>query len=231
MTTHGIHRRELGSVLAPAETRLLGAMARRLPAWVTSDQLTLLAFAAMLAAGAAFARIADGPWSAAAVVGALAVNWFGDSLDGTVARVRGHERPRYGFYVDHVVDLVGVTALIAGMGASGVMHPLIASAALVAYVLVAAESYLATHSAGVFRLSFGGFGPTELRILLAVAAVRVASNPFATLPGLGAVPLLDAGGAIGAAGLCVVFLVSATRNTRALYLAEPLPNAGTERAA
>jgi phosphatidylglycerophosphate synthase len=224
MTTHGIHRREHRSILATAEKRLLAAVARRLPDWVTSDLLTVVALAAMIAAGAAFARIADGPWSAAGVVGALAANWFGDSLDGTVARVQRRERPRYGFYVDHVVDLAGVTALVAGMGASGVMRPVVASAVLVGYVLVSAESYLATHAAGVFRLSFGGLGPTELRILLAVAAIRVAVNPMATVPGLGVVPLLDLGGVVGAAGLGLLFVLSAARNAHALYLAEPLPD-------
>jgi phosphatidylglycerophosphate synthase len=220
---HAAHVREHRSVLADAEKRLLRAMAARLPRWIGSDLLTAFALVSMAAAGLAFAHITRGPASAAIVVLALAANWFGDSPDGTVARVRGHERPRYGFYVDHVVDLAGTTALLAGMGASGVMHPLVAAAVLIGYVLVAAESYLATHAAGVFRLSFAGVGPTELRILLAAGAIRVAVDPVVTVPGVGQMALLDAGGAIGAAGLAIAFAMSAARNTRALYAAEPLP--------
>jgi archaetidylinositol phosphate synthase len=218
-----LHRREHRSLLAAAESRALVAIARRLPLWVSSDLLTGVALTAMICAGLAFAHIGRGAWIAAAVVFALAVNWFGDSLDGTLARVRGRERPRYGFYVDHVVDLVGITALVGGMGASGAMHPLVAAAVLVAYVLAAAESFLATHAAGVFRLSFAGVGGTELRILLAAAAVRVAASPTADVPLLGTMQLLDVGGVIGAAGLVVAFVASAVRNARALSAAEPLP--------
>jgi hypothetical protein len=101
------HVREHGSLLARIERRVLIAIARRLPSFVTSDHLSCLALAAMGAAGLSFAAFRVTPWAAAGVVVSLAVNWFGDSLDGTVARVRGTERPRYGFYVDHVIDLAG----------------------------------------------------------------------------------------------------------------------------
>ena len=138
---------------------------------MSSDHLTLLGLLAMPAAGLAFAAIPIAPWSAALFAAALAVNWFGDSLDGTLARVRCQPRPRYGYYVDHVIDLAGTAALIGGMAASGLMNPTVALALLAAYFLVSAETYLATHSVGVFRLSFAGVGPTELRILLAIGAV------------------------------------------------------------
>jgi len=218
-----LHRRQHDSILAAAERRLLVAMATRLPARVTSDGLTLLALASMMAAGAAFAWTPGRPWAAAVAIAALVLNWFGDSLDGTLARVRRCERPRYGFYVDHVVDLVGTTALVAGMGVSGTMHPLIAAAVLIAYILAAAESFLATHATGTFRISFAGVGPTELRILLAVAACRIAADPTSRL--------LDVGGAIGVAGLVSAFVIAAVRTTRALRLAEPLPRRDARRAA
>ena len=210
----GVHRREPHSILAAAEGRLLHAIAERLPAFVTSDRLTLLSLASMLLSAAAFAFVPGRPAAAAAVVGALAANWFGDSLDGTLARVRRCERPRYGYYVDHVVDLAGVTALVAGMGASGAMEPLIAAAVLLGYVLVSAEAFLATHAAGTFRLSFAGVGPTELRVLLATAAVWLGFHP--------ASPLLDVGGAIAAGGLAAAFVVCAARNAAALRAQEPL---------
>ena len=153
---------------------------------------------------------------------ALAVNWFGDSLDGTLARVRCQPRPRYGYYVDHVIDLAGTAALIGGMAASGLMNPTVAIALLAAYFLVSAETYLATHSVGIFRLSFAGVGPTELRILLAIGAVFVARHPWVTIAGHHAL-LLDVGGLVATGGLVVVFVLSAIRNARALYLEEPLP--------
>jgi len=212
----GLHRRQHTSTLAAAERRVLLAISERLPTVVTSDQLTALALGAMCTGGLACAFAPGRPWAAAAVTAALALNWFGDSLDGTLARVRRAERPRYGYYVDHIVDLAGVTALLTGMGCSGAMHPIAAGAALVGYLLVSAESFLATHVTGVFRVSFAGIGPTELRILLVVAAWRVAAHP--------ATHALTIGGAIGAAGLIAAFAISAVRTARLLSRAEPLPD-------
>lgn len=224
------HVREHRSILARAEKRLLVYIATRLPSAVTSDHLTALALVAMVGAGAAFAAIHAAWWSAGLFVLALAVNWFGDSLDGTVARVRDQQRPRYGYYVDHVVDLAGTAALVWGMAASGVMTPAIAIAMLAAYCLVSAESYLATHSLGVFRISFAGIGPTELRIVLAVGAVLVAIDPWVEAAGR-RVLLLDVGGLVATAGLVVAFVASAIRNARALYAADPLPRGATEERA
>jgi archaetidylinositol phosphate synthase len=221
------HAREHTSLLASAERQLLIAIARRLPPWLSSDHLTLLGLLAMPAAGLAFAAIPRAPWSAALVAVALAVNWFGDSLDGTLARVRCQPRPRYGYYVDHVIDLAGTAALVAGMAASGLMNAAIALALVAAYFLVSAETYLATHTVGIFRLSFAGVGPTELRILLAIGAVFVARHPLIKVAGHPAL-LLDAGGIVAAVGLGIVFVLSAIRNTRALYLAEPLPDRSAE---
>jgi phosphatidylglycerophosphate synthase len=156
------------------------------------------------------------------VVLSLAANWFGDSLDGTLARVRGHQRPRYGYYVDHVIDLCGATMLLAGLGCSGIVSPYIATGLLIAYLLVAGEAYLATHAAGRFGMSFLGIGPTELRILLALGAVKAAIDPFVSMGGV-RVRLFDAGGIAAIAGLIVAFVTCAVRNGRALYAAEPLP--------
>jgi phosphatidylglycerophosphate synthase len=223
------HIREHRSLLAAGEKRLLTAIARRLPWWISSDALTVTAFAALAAAGGAFAALPRTRWAAVAFTAALVVNWFGDSLDGTLARVRGQPRPRYGYYVDHVVDLAGTTMLVGGMAASGWMHAAMAAALLAAYVLVAAETYLATHAAGIFRLSFAGVGPTELRIVLAVGACYVTAHPWIDLAGR-RVLLLDVGAAVAIGGLAFAFVVSALRTTRALYRAEPLPRRG-ERAA
>ncbi len=218
------HIREHRSALASCERRLLVAMATRLPRWVTPDRLTLLALISMPAAGAAFTTAARWRWGAAAVAVALFVNWFGDSLDGTLARVRRQPRPRYGYYVDHVADLTGTASLFAGMAASGLMQVPIAAALVAAYFLVAAETYLATHAAGVFRLAFAGIGPTELRIVIAAGAFYASAHPWVQVAGRH-VRLLDVSALVAIAGFIVVFIASAVRTTRVLYRAEPLPGA------
>lgn len=222
-TNVAAHVRDNSSVTARLEKQLLVWMAHRLPRAIHSDHLSGLGLASMALAGLAFASFRWTPWAALGVVIALTANWFGDSLDGTVARVRGQQRPRYGFYVDHIIDLGGTAMLLGGMACSGLMSPLVAAMVLSAYLLVSAESYLATHAAGVFRMSFLGFGPTELRLLLMAGALRVAVSPMVTPFAGEPVRLFDLGGAVATAGLALAFVISSVRNTRALYVAEPMP--------
>ncbi|HVL68936.1 MAG TPA: CDP-alcohol phosphatidyltransferase family protein [Vicinamibacterales bacterium] len=225
-TTYREAKRVHTSVLAAAEKRALVWMARRLPAGINSDHLTTLAGAAMAAAGACYWI---GPGSRAAMLGAiamLAVNWFGDSLDGTVARVRHHERPRYGFYVDHVLDVVGILFLLAGFALGGLMTPLVAAGFLVAYYLLMVEIALATHAVGTFRISFWRFGPTELRILLAIGTLQVLRSPEVTLFGHRLL-LFDVGGVVAIAALLTTFAVAALSNGRLLYRLEPLPGSSS----
>ena len=222
------HRRDHRSALTALEKRALTWMALRLPGRINSDHLSALGLASMFAAGVSFAAFRVTPLAAPAVVLCLMANWFGDSLDGTLARVRGHERPRYGFYVDHVIDVAGSVFLLAGLACSGAMSPLIAMVVLAAYLLVCAETYLATHAVGVFRMSFLGLGPTELRIVLAAGALKIMHSPGVSIAMLGEVRLFDLGGSIASIGLAVVFLVSAIRNSLALYAAEPIPSCRNE---
>ena len=214
------HVREHRSVLAAAEKRLLIFIAERLPRAIKSDHLTLLALAGMALAGAAFAATRWDRRALWVVVVALAVNWFGDSLDGTLARVRHTERSRYGFYVDHVLDIAGATLLFGGLASSPFMSPLVALALLVAYLLVAGEVFLATAVRGVFRMSVAGVGPTELRLLLAAGAVALLHDPYVSI-GQVTVRLFDFGGSIAAAGLIGAFVVSVFQNATALAIAEP----------
>jgi phosphatidylglycerophosphate synthase len=211
------------SFTANLEKRLLTWIAMRLPPWVSSDALSALGLAAMFAVAVSFVLLRSTAWAAAAIVLSLAVNWFGDSLDGTVARVRRQERPRFGYYLDHAIDLAGTTLLMIGVAGSGLMHPLLALGVLVGYLLVSAESYLAAHAAGVFRMSFLGFGPTELRLVLAIGALKCARSPFIDLFGGPPVRLFDVGGLVAIAGLAIAFGTAAVRNARALHRAEPLP--------
>jgi archaetidylinositol phosphate synthase len=215
------HTREHRSVLAAAEKRALVAMARRLPPSIHSDHLTTLALLAMALAGVAFALARwDERWLWA-VVSALALNWYGDSLDGTLARIRCVERPRYGFYVDHVLDIVGATFLFSGLAASGFMTPAIALALLIAYLLVSGEVFLATAVRGVFRISFGGVGPTELRILLAIGTIALFRDPHVDLGVFGRMRLFDFGGLIAIAAMVVALTISVIRNAGALARLEP----------
>jgi len=214
------HKRDHRSVLAAAEKQLLIFIAQRIPPAIHSDHLTSLALAAMALAGGAFAAARWDRRALWLVVVALALNWFGDSLDGTLARVRRAERPRYGFYVDHVLDIVGATLLFAGLACSSFMSPAVALALLIAYLLVAGEVFLATAVRGVFRLSFAGFGPTALRILLAVGAIALFRDPHVALGPL-TVRLFDLGGVVAIVGLGVAFASSVVRNTTELAVAEP----------
>jgi archaetidylinositol phosphate synthase len=218
-----MHVRHHASMLAALERRVLVWLARRTPAFVTSDHLTWIGTAGMLGVGCALAAASTSRAWLALVPVFLAVNWFGDSLDGTLARVRNTQRPRYGYYLDHVMDLANTVVLFAGLGVSGIASPLVAGGLLVCYLLLAAESFLAAHALGVFRISFGAFGPTELRLLLAVGAIVAIERPVVTPFGLGPIPLWDAGGLCGIVGMAIAVVITAVRNARRLAVADPLP--------
>ena len=206
-----------GSFLATAEKRALVWTAERLPSWVSSDQLTLLGFAAQIATGVCYALAARDRRMLLAAIVCLAVNWFGDSLDGTLARVRQQQRPRYGFYVDHVIDSIGSVAMMGGLSLSGYMHPGIATGLLVAFLLLSIQSYLATYTLGEFHLSFWHFGPTELRILLAVGNLALFRWAWVIR---GHYRLFDVGGAIGLVGMVAMLIVVTIKNTVRLYREE-----------
>lgn len=201
------------------ERRTLLWIVPRLPAAVHSDHLTLLALVAMIGVGVSYWLSSVTPIGLVLASVLLAVNWFGDSLDGTVARVRNRQRPRYGYYVDHVVDVVGIVFLFGGLALGGLMHPAVAAITLLAYFLVSLEVYLATHSLGEFHMSFFGFGPTELRLLLAAGNTVLFLRPTTNVAGLGLTPF-DIGGILGSAGLVGVFVYSAVKNTARLYREE-----------
>jgi archaetidylinositol phosphate synthase len=215
--------RSLTSVLAPLEKRTLIWLAHRMPSWVNSDHLTGLALTAMLFAGFSYWLASVTPAGLLLVVACLAVNWFGDSLDGTLARVRQHQRPRYGFYVDHVVDAFGALFLLGGLGLSGYMSPFVALALLVAYLMLLVETFLATYALRRFTMSYFKIGPTELRILLATGNLVLLVHPMADVFGR-EYRLFDVGGAVATCGLLVTLVFAAVTNTRALYRAEPIPD-------
>src|SRR5208283_3155692 len=208
-----VHR----SFLAEAEKRALVWMAERLPDWVHPDHLTVLGFAAQLATGVCYALAAQDRRMLLAAVVCLVLNWFGDSLDGTVARVRQRQRPRYGFYVDHIIDSIGAVAMMGGLAMSGYMHPAIAMGLLIAFLLLSIQSYLATYTLGEFHLSMWRFGPTELRALLAVGNLALFRWAWVMH---GRYRLFDIGGAIGLAGMSLMLMVVTLKNTVRLYREE-----------
>jgi len=214
-------KREQESFLAPLEKRCLLWLAHHAPARVNSDHLTALGLVALLGAGLSFWWAASNPLGFYAVVVCLALNWLGDSLDGTLARVRDRQRPRYGFYVDHVVDAFGALFLLGGLALSGFMSERIALGLLIAYLMLSIEVYLATYTLGTFHISFWKFSPTELRVLLAIGSLALLRNPQAHLAGTDW-RLFDIGGAAGIAGMALMLVVATAKHTRALYNAERL---------
>jgi archaetidylinositol phosphate synthase len=208
-----VHR----SFLAAAEKRALVWIAERMPSWVNSDHLTVLGFAAQIATGVCYALAGRDRRMLLAAIVCLAVNWFGDSLDGTLARVRQRQRPRYGFYVDHIIDSIGAVAMMGGLALSGYMHPAIAIGLLIAFLLLSIQSYLATYTLGEFHLSLWHFGPTELRVLL--AAGNLAAFRWAWVIH-GRYRLFDIGGAIGLLVMLLMLVVVSVKNTVRLYREE-----------
>jgi phosphatidylglycerophosphate synthase len=215
-------RRVNQSLTASMEKRALLWMAERAPGWLTSDQLTLLGLGAQIGAGVFYAVARFNRYALLLVILCLALNWFGDSMDGTLARVRQQQRPRYGFYVDHMVDIFGSAALMCGLGCSGFLHWQTAIAMLIAFLLLSSESYLATYTLSCFQLSQGIFGPTEIRILLIVGNLALLHSLYSTVFGY-RVLLFDLGGGIAAVCMFAMAMAVTLRHTAQLYRQEPLP--------
>ncbi|HMO76284.1 MAG TPA: CDP-alcohol phosphatidyltransferase family protein [Sphingopyxis sp.] len=154
------------NILARGERRVLDWLCAHLPRWVTPDQLTTLGFlgAVMVAMGYMLSWV-DPAWLALSIIG-FVVNWFGDSLDGSLARWRRIERPRYGYFVDHSVDGLAIFLMVGSIGLSPYVRFDVALIAVVGYLLLAIHSFLAAKVMGEFRLSYMAGGPTELRLML-----------------------------------------------------------------
>ncbi|GAB4108273.1 MAG: hypothetical protein Kow001_04620 [Acidobacteriota bacterium] len=213
--------RILESTLSRLEGRALRRLAGSMPPWVSSDHLTILGVIGMVSAGILYACTNWTMWALWGVNAAIIVNWFGDSLDGTLARYRNRQRPRYGYYVDHMVDSLGATLLFLGLGLSPLMSMEVAVAALLAYLLLAINSYLAASTVGEFRLTFFALGPTELRILMMVGNLVVLAKPSVTILGHRFL-FFDVGYAIGGISMLLTLIVGFTHNLRKLRTMEPL---------
>jgi archaetidylinositol phosphate synthase len=201
-------------LLARPEARVLEWIARRIPARLKPDHFTALGVLASIGIAAAYV-LSNGDsawlWAASAL---LVVHWLGDSLDGTLARVRRSERPRYGYYLDHLVDAFATAAIGIGLGLSPYMLLAVGLAIVVAYLILSINTYLETHAFGVFTLGYGRLGPTEARLIL------VAMNTLLAL-GLAGAGLVNVLG-IGLAAVMIAALAArAARNLKRLAELEP----------
>jgi archaetidylinositol phosphate synthase len=200
--------------LALPEARVLDWIARRLPAWLKPDHLTALGVLASLGIAAAYVLSnGDGAWLWAAS-GLLVIHWLGDSLDGTLARVRKSERPRYGYYLDHLVDAFATAAIGIGLGLSPHMLLAVGLAIVVVYLILSINTYLETHAFGVFTLGYGRFGPTEARLVL------IGVNTLLAL-GVVGTGVLDVLGIGLAAAMMIALIGRAGRNLKRLAALEP----------
>jgi phosphatidylglycerophosphate synthase len=207
------------SFTAPLERKILPWFAARIPAKINSDHLTFLGFLAMFLAGASYALARTNRYGLIFATLFLALNWFGDSLDGTLARLRNRQRPRYGFYVDHMIDTFGGLFLMGGLAFSGFIDWRVALGMFIAFLMLSVQVYLATYTVGTFQLSFAKFGPTEIRILLSAGNVALWFHPDARVFG-SSFRIFDLGGIIAIAGMFAMLVISTVYNTAKLYRAE-----------
>ena len=214
--------REQTSMLAPLERAVLRGLARRMPRWVNSDHLSLLGLVAMFMAGVCYAASGQNPLMLHLVNLFIFLNWFGDSLDGTLARYRDRQRPRYGFYVDHIIDTFGALFFIFGLALSGFMSERVAAALLIVFLMLAINSYLAAYALGIFKISQWKLGPTEMRLVLIIGNLYLLHSSHTHLFGRRFL-LFDVGGVVAIIAMATMLVYSSIKNTHTLYELERLP--------
>ena len=178
------HERVIDTFTGRLERRALHWLASRLPAWVKPDMLTGVSFFSALIIAASYTFSGQFSWLLWAACAGFVVNWFGDSLDGTLARFRHIERPRYGYFLDHSVDAVNETLIFVGIGLSGYVRMEIALVALAGYLLVSLYTALSIYVTGQFKISYAYLGPTEIRLIAILASIWVYfdDSRFVALP-------------------------------------------------
>jgi archaetidylinositol phosphate synthase len=215
-------QRKLDFLLAPLERRTIAWLVKRLSSRITPDHLTAIGVAAALGFAACFAfsgELRDLLWVG---VGLLALNWFGDSLDGSLARARHIERPRYGYYLDHLVDAISTAAIVIGIGLSPYMMLPLGMAVGLMYLALSINVYLEAQTRGQFRIGYGVFGPTEARVALAAATAALAAGFDVHLHALGHTwQALDIVGVAMIVVMTLSLAVRAAGNLRALAALEP----------
>lgn len=212
------------SILNRMEKKALVWMAERLPGWVTSDMLTWLGVAAAVAYAAFCLAARYNVYYLWAASGCLVINWFGDSLDGSLARVRQTQRPKYGFFIDHSLDALTTCLFCMGLGLAPIMMLSISLFIMGGYLCMSIYTYLSTIVIGQFRLTYASLGPTEMRLILIAVMVLYMYNPWPNLfVNICGVPwsVFDFAGAAVASILFLIYIVSLGKDLRALAKIDP----------
>ena len=215
--------REESFLLAVPEKRFLRWTAAKLPRWILPDDMTALGVVAALAVAVAYQLSNDGSawlWVASAL---LVVQWVGDSLDGTLARVRGIERPTYGYYLDHLVDAIATAAIGIGLGLSPFMLLSVGTLIVVAYLILSINVYLESFAFNRFSIGYGKIGPTEIRLILILLNTLLALDLVGLdfdVAGLD-LTVFDLVGLAIAATMIVLLVGRSIRNLRELAEREP----------
>ncbi len=216
-------QRSLLGISAPFEQRFLPWMALRLPRWVTPDGLTA---GTLLTAGLIFLSYllskSNPAWLWGANAG-LVLNWYFDSLDGTLARVRKIERPNYGYYLDHMIDVVAQLAIMVGLGSTHWMRMSTALFVLSGYLAISVHTHVYAHVTGVFQMGKGGFGPTEVRLFIILGNILTLIWPAFEVPlgPLGSAPILETFGWIAVVAFVLILGSSMIPALRKLGKLEP----------
>lgn len=209
------------SLTARFEANALPRLARALPAWVMPDHLTALGLLAATVIAVAYGLSNRSPLWLWVVNAALLVHWFGDSLDGTLARTRHIERPRYGFYLDHLTDAYSTIAIGLGLGLSPYMLLGTGMAIVAGYLLLSINVYLETHVFGVFRYGYGVVGPTETRLVLIALNAVASTGALHFMVGRLEMTTIDVAGLAAVAGMAAMLARRVARNLKTLAAAEP----------
>lgn len=212
------------SLLNSAEKKLLVWLAERMPRWVTSDMLTYFGVVAAVLY-AVFCYLANFNvyyfWASSAC---LFFNWFGDSLDGTLARVRQTQRPKYGFFIDHSLDALTTCLFCMGLGFSPLMHLTIALYIMGGYLCLSIYTYLSTIAMGQFRLTYASLGPTEMRLIIILVCLIYAYFPLENIRFemfTQQWSIYDCIGAVVAALLFLIYIISMIIDLRKLAKIDP----------
>ena len=211
------HERVNDILLGPLERPALQWLAAHMPAWMTPDILTGIGtFGAVLIA-VSYWLTNYSEWFLWLASLGFVINWFGDSLDGTLARYRKIERPKYGFFIDHTVDALNETIIFLGFGLSPYLRFEIACLALIGYLLMSVLVYVSTAVSGVFKISYGKLGPTEIRAIAILINIFIFffGNPSINLP-TGGTTVIDLAALIIALALFLIFIGSSLQQARQL---------------
>ncbi len=213
------------SILNAAEKRALIWLAHRQPRWVTSDILTYVGVLGAFVCGLGFALSSinlNFLWLSSL---GLVINWYGDSLDGTLARVRGTQRPKYGFFIDHSIDAITITMMCVGAGLSPLLRLDVALCVLVAYLILSVYTYVCTICTDQMRLTYGKLGPTEFRLIVIILNTLFIFTPWSDYVytfGTEVFTLFDIIASAVVVVIMVLWLVQWLKDRKKLSLIDPL---------